>query len=200
MMPPTNELLDAYTDMVLRNIGWGYDPYLMTFMFNQLPGSPTTKARQMEREVERIYTMLLTRIHRKPRNIPIVAMPMLMASPDWPVPKSEAKDPLSYATVNDGLHLHGIWLQPPSSRMREKLDDHIDECQAHYSGPDKALFRLHVEPITFTPEHAVRYVFKSLKRRRVGADAVIILPCAHSEMPRLSRSERLERHAGQTTR
>src|SRR5215211_6785437 len=51
-------------DMIGRHDEW--TAYLMTFMFNALPGSTESRLRQMAREIEHFYTTLITRVTRRP--------------------------------------------------------------------------------------------------------------------------------------
>src|SRR4051794_34524137 len=83
-----------------------WDGYLLSFMFQQLPGSRVSVPRQMERELERVYGRVLTRIVRKPRcEAHQGKLPIWLACPDFPVPK-RGKLSLHDVTLNDGLHIH----------------------------------------------------------------------------------------------
>jgi hypothetical protein len=52
-------LIHHYGHWVQQQIDSGWDGYLFTFLFNQLPGSIRAKSQQMEREVVRWYGRLL---------------------------------------------------------------------------------------------------------------------------------------------
>ncbi len=89
-MLSNRDLIDGYTQIVMDRLRKGWDPHLLSFMFNQLRVSPQSVARQMERELERIYALLLTRIVRDPKTAArYEALPLWIACPDYPVPKHE---------------------------------------------------------------------------------------------------------------
>jgi hypothetical protein len=86
--------------------------YLLTFMFEQLPGGEVAVRRQMERELERFYRILLPRVVRNPRSPSHRdKLPRLHAFPDRPVPKVK-KSALRDVAINDGLHYHAALLLP----------------------------------------------------------------------------------------
>jgi hypothetical protein len=174
-------LLNAYAQMVCVKIEAGFQPYLFSFMFNELAGNSISRLLRMEQEVQHVYSHALTHIIRRPRTTSLSEMPLLIASPDWPVPKT-GKDSLSNIAVNDGLHYHGIWLQPPKARMKQPLNDYFGEREAVYCGQGRPLSSIWVEPVNSKPEKTTRYVLKSLPRGRASSDQLLILPRTHSEM------------------
>src|ERR1700691_2278393 len=101
----------VYTDR-----GWG--PHHITFMFHQLPGSQASVLRQMKREIERVYSRLVTRFDRNPR-APARSqfLPVMILFPDLPVYKHEKKS-IEDVSINNGLHYGGFVLTPPVSRFR----------------------------------------------------------------------------------
>src|SRR3954469_6826546 len=124
----TKGIIDSgYGSMVKERLEQGWDGYLISLMFNRVRGSRLNVIRQMEREVERVYSTVLTRIIRDPRKVSILALPLWIVCPDYPVPKhaKHAKQALRDVTVNDGLHMHGIALIPPWNRMNEQFDQHF---------------------------------------------------------------------------
>jgi hypothetical protein len=135
----------------------------------------------MEREVERVYATILTRIIREPRKHPISELPLWIVCPDFPVPK-HAKKGLREVTINGGLHMQGPALIPPWNRMNCGLDDHFEMCQELYVRRDHALARVHAVPITSNPGYVTQYALKSISRRRLDFDHVLILPGSHSQM------------------
>src|SRR3954447_20237115 len=93
--------IQSYATWASEHVEDGWDPYLVTFMFNHVPGSRAGVLRQMQRELERVYAISLTRVIRKPwceaeQN----RLPILIACPDFPVPK-RGKQCLHDVTVND---------------------------------------------------------------------------------------------------
>ena len=88
-------------------------------------------------------------------------------------------------SVNGGLHLHGLLLVPPVTRLRVSVEQHFVDGQAHYAPPHLPLARLHVVPITTALDFTVDYAAKGLRDPRLGHDdAVLILPRSASEMGR----------------
>lgn len=152
-------------------------------MFNQLIGSQSAISDQMDREVERLYAMLVTHYVRKPTSPSAVGkLPIWICAPDMPVFKHK-QNHLRDVVANDGAHRHAIALTPPQSRMIVNLDAYIHQEQRYFSGCDKALFRFHAEKIDKTPEKAVGYAIKSVKNDRHGrgADGIMILPKTRAE-------------------
>src|SRR5260370_27031900 len=79
-------LIHHYGQWIQQQIDDGWDAYLFSFMFSQLPGSLETKTQQMEREILRWYGRLATRTVRKPRSpqwAPL--LPKAIFVPDLPV-------------------------------------------------------------------------------------------------------------------
>ena len=123
-------IASGYGAMVTERLEQGWEGYLITLMFNRIRGPQPSVIRQMQREV--VYATVLTRIIRNPRKIPLFGLPLWIVFPDYPVPK-HAKMELRDVAVNGGLHLHGIALVPPWSRMNCGLDDHFEMSQELYA-------------------------------------------------------------------
>jgi hypothetical protein len=181
MLKPS-QLIEAYSQIIDSRIEDGWDGYLLTFMFNPIPGSAQTVARQMDREVEKTYAKLVTRIVRKPASpTNIGKLPVWICCRDYPVPKHERKA-IRDVMINEGEHRHAITVFPPTSRMKESLEDHFDDRQRYYSSAEGLLWRVHVEPITHDPGIVTRYAMKSLERGRAVNDDILILPRTLSEL------------------
>ena len=179
-MITTAQLIDGYTQMVTDHINEGWDSYLLTFMFNQIGGSPRRVGSVMEKEVERVYATLATRIVRKPRSLKNIGkLPVWISCPDFPIPKHD-RQTKDEVTINDGQHFHAVSMLPPVSRLREGLDDHLYEEQGRYTRDP--LFRIHSEKIDRNPGRVVRYVLKSLERGLIGSDQVLVLPRSITEL------------------
>ena len=115
--PLINEIISSgYGGMARERLEEGWDGYLITFMFKSLRGSRVSVIRQMEREVERVYATILTRIIRRSDKHPTFELPRWIVCPDFPVPKHAKKD-LRELTINGGLHMQGVALIPPWNRM-----------------------------------------------------------------------------------
>ena len=119
--------------------------YLITLMFNRIRGSQPSVIRQMQREVERVYATLLTRIIRNPRKIPLFGLPFWIVFPDYPVPK-HAKMELRDVVLNGGaarpLQRNGkraVGRRPPATaqwKARGRGDFATPELH-HPSGHDR---------------------------------------------------------------
>jgi hypothetical protein len=62
------EIIQAYGHWVQEHVEMGWDAYLLTFMFNHLPGSGDAKIQQMHREIITLYGKMVTRFVRKPKS------------------------------------------------------------------------------------------------------------------------------------
>lgn len=172
----------AYGRWAERLVAQGWSPYLLTFMFHQLGGSPAGIAQQMEREVERIYATLLPRVVRKPTAPSSFGKhPVWFCCHDRPVHKHE-KQSLCDVAVNDGQHVHAAAFQPPWSRLREELGTHFEAERGLYIRPRLPLLRIHVQPITRRVRYAVDYVRKHTGRSLNGEDASFVLPRSLDEV------------------
>src|SRR5260370_33049175 len=125
-------LIYHYGNWVQEQIDQGWDGYLFTFMFSQLPGSIRAKSHQMEREVVRWYGRLATRTVRKPRSpqwAPL--LPKGIFVHDLPVFR-RSKQSLRDVVINDGLHMHGIVVANRFGRISEPLDEHFSKNLEKY--------------------------------------------------------------------
>ena len=134
-MLTSKEVEDAFTKMVMDRIECGFDPHLLSFMFNPIPGSQQAKLREMHHEAERRLCEDSHTAHFvDPHSVPdLMCLPFWLVCPDWPVPKKQ-KQKRDDVTINDGMHLHAIALMPPDTRMQESLSDHIRDNHLHYWG------------------------------------------------------------------
>jgi len=174
-------LIQAYGEWVQEYLDKGWDGYLFTFMFNQLPGSLNTKGQQMEREILRWYGRLATRAVRKPRSATWAPLlPKGIFVRDLPVPKRSKQD-LRDVVVNDGLHVHGIVVANRLGRIHEPLDAHFQEKLNKYLTGN--LRHIDVQQITGTAGYTTEYAMKGLKRRTFSPDQILVLPRTVTELP-----------------
>ena len=181
--------LNGYTQLVTDRIKQGWSCYLVTILFQQLPGSRPKIISRMKQEVQRVYSTLITRVHRKPRTASPDELPVLIGAADLPVYKSD-RSSAPLVRCNGGLHFHALILIPDRSRLREPLQDQF-QTSAHLYGMDGTISKIHVRPVTDSYERVVDYVFKTIKRGRVSYDeGVLILPRTRNELTslRISRS------------
>ena len=175
-------IVAGYVELIQRRIADGFTPYFVTFMFHPLPGGPAAIVAQMRREVERVYSTLVTRVVRDPRSPAAVGrLPLLIGCVDLPVRKT-TKVQLRDVAVNGGLHVHAVLLIPARSRLRVPVVEHF--ARGPYLVPGRPLARLDVRPIGFAPEVATDYMMKSLRSGRLSYDdAVLVLPRCVDELP-----------------
>jgi hypothetical protein len=174
-------LIQAYGNWVQQYLDEGWDGYLLTFMFNQMPGSRYAMVQQMQQEILGWYGRLATRTVRKPRS-PVWAplLPKGIFVPDLPVPK-RSKQPIIDVLTNEGLHMHGIVVANRSGRIHDTLDVHFEENLETYL--TKKLRHIDVERITHQIEYTTEYGIKGLKRPAFSEDDILILPRELSELP-----------------
>jgi hypothetical protein len=174
-------LLDAYIGMIQERVIAGYEPYLLTLMFNPLSGGPAAKQQQMERICQGVYNRILTRLVKRPKNKGVADLPFWISCADWPVQKLDGWS-IADSQINGGMHMHAIVLVPPNARTGRRLSEIVEGRQKTFlAGPGMPLQRLHVVPITETATKAAGYALKSMERRRVDADGIMVLPRSGSE-------------------
>jgi hypothetical protein len=168
--------------MVADRVRDGWSSYLFTVMFNQLFGRGPAIQRQMLDEVQRIYSTLLPRVNRKPRNASPDKLPLLLGALDLPVNKRK-RCSAQLVRCNDGLHFNALLLVPPTSRLKTSLVDHFEEQAQLYRGTKKTVDRIDVRPVIDGHDRVVDYVFKTILKRRITYDdGVLLLPRARSEL------------------
>lgn len=188
------QALNGYTQLVTDRIQQGWSCYLVTVLFQQIPGSRPTIISRFKQEIQRVYSTLVTRVHRKPRTAPPDELPILIGAVDLPVNKSD-RSSAPLVRCNGGLHFHALILIPDRSRLREPLQDHFQNC-AHLYETDGAITKIDVRPVTNGYERVVDYVFKTIKRGRVSYDeGVLVLPRTRGELTsRASRGRETDHH------
>jgi hypothetical protein len=157
-----------------------WNAYLVTFMFNHIPGSPASKLKLMQDSVSRFYSKLITRVVRQPNAIEqLFNRPRMMVAPDYPVFKHD-KIGIEAATVNDGLHVHAILVVPLKSRLKEDVVSHVARKSRLYI--KKPLHNIHFQPIENNTYGVTDYVMKSIKRGSCRWEDVLFLPKSPSEL------------------
>jgi hypothetical protein len=176
------DLVDGLTQLVTDRVHLGWSCHLITILFSQLPGTRSTIVSRMKDEVHRIYSTLVTRVHRKPRTAPTDELPVLIGAMDLPVHKHDkVSGPM--VLCNGGLHVHALMLVPPTSRLKESLADHFREKREQYVRSGRSALRIDVRPVTHDHRRVVDYVFKTVLNGRPSYDdAVLVLPRSRSEL------------------
>jgi hypothetical protein len=174
------DLIKGYQEWVENYVDDGWQPYEISFMYQQLPGSGNSILEQMKQELYRVNSKLVTRFHRNPRSrAGFEFLPRMMLFPDLPVYKHQKKS-IEDVSINDGLHYGGIALTPPISRCKTRLDRYFRENHDDYLS--NKLARIFVEPITHAHDYVTDYVMKAIKSGRLSQDDVVILPRCISEL------------------
>lgn len=175
-------LVDGYTQLVTDRVRAGWSCNLVTFMFSQLPGPRPAVIDRMKDEVHRIYSTLLTRVHRKPKTVATDELPVLIGAVDLNVHKhNKLSGPI--VLCNGGLHVHALMLMPPTSRLKESLADHFRDKRSLYVGFGSSCQRIHVGRVVDTHERVVNYVLKTVLNGRLSYDdAVVLLPRSRGEL------------------
>ena len=180
--PINRHLVQGYTEMVTDRIDDGWTGNLVTFLFSQLPGTRSAVINQMKNEIQRVYSTLVTRVHRKPRTASPDELPVMIAAADLRVYK---RDRTSSPAVlcNGGLHFHALLLIPPRSRLEGSVKEHLGSNEGLYCGRRGAVSAVHVRPVTGAHERVVDYVLKTVLRGSVSYDeGILLLPRASREL------------------
>jgi hypothetical protein len=157
--------------------GWSCN--LVTFLFSQLLGPRSAVISRMKDEVQRVYSTLLTRVHRKPRTASADELPVLIGVMDLPVHKhNKASGPM--VLCNGGLHVHALLLMPPTSRLKGSLADHFLEKRDLYVGPGKPTVRIDVRPVVEDHAQASRIALTGFSPTSVSVMAALIRSAAMS--------------------
>src|SRR5665213_2642660 len=83
------DLIDGYTQMVTDRVRAGWSCHLVTFLFSQISGPRPAVIYATRDGVHRVYSTLLTRVHRKPRTASTDELPVLIGVLDLPVNKRD---------------------------------------------------------------------------------------------------------------
>jgi hypothetical protein len=175
-------LVAGYTEIVLDRVRRGWSCHLLTNLFPQLPGPRPAVMNRMKDQAQRMYSILVTRINRKPSSATIDELPILIGAVDLPVAKnSPSTGPL--VRCNDGLHFHAVLLIPRHSRLKTSLAEHFEQHSAHYTGSGTRIQRIHVKPVVESHERVIDYVLKTITNGRLSYDdAMLVLPRARQEL------------------
>jgi hypothetical protein len=76
----------AYTAFVEERIHLGWEAFLLSVTFNQLPAvGPWAQIALMTQEMEHLYYFALPRLFRRPHSESPAELPLMIAAPDLPV-------------------------------------------------------------------------------------------------------------------
>lgn len=176
------EIVDGYDRLVQEKLDLNWRGVILTVMFRPLFGGHSSKVRQMQTQIEAIYSTFLNRPCRPRKSL--CDLPLLIGMADLPVSKWK-KVSTRDAVVNDGLHYHCVLLVPPKSRLKCTIGHHFEEKADLYLGSNRVVDRIHIEPIVTKGSSLVTdYVLKAIKGKLDYDEHVLILPKAFSEIMR----------------
>jgi hypothetical protein len=172
----TSALFNGYHNWI---IGWKNDGrkiWFGTLMFNSLGLNKLSTISLMQHEMERIYITMLTNIVRNPKSRPSSELPILIGAPDSPVFKRRPSLRYGDLAPNEGMHYHFLLGEPPISRLKIPLNQHIMEKQNLYVG-NRGLVRIvDLRPVTDIRKNLADYTFKHIKRGTYNLDDILIVP------------------------
>jgi hypothetical protein len=175
-------LVDGYTQLVTHRVQAGWTCDLVTILFSPLPGPRSSVISKMKDEMQRVYSTLVTRVHRKPKTAPNDELAVFIGAADLPVYKRD-QSAITPVFCNGGLHVHILVLIPPGSRLKEPLAEHLEKNRDLYAGTGTSIQRIHVEAVTKVGSRLVDYVLKTILNGRLSYDeAVVVLPRARAEL------------------
>ncbi|MBN8956920.1 MAG: hypothetical protein J0H17_10150 [Rhizobiales bacterium] len=175
-------VIDAYGRLLLDRMESEDHSYFLTFQFRPCRGSQKVRMETMLAGIDAFYRTLVRQCVRHPgskqgREL----LPVLIAFPDWPVPK-EKKKSLAEASINDGLHYHGLIVIRHRCRLEVSLETHMRDHKDWYIGGEKPLFNVHVKSVEELARELTNYLFKQVGRKRFSSDDVLVLPKVWSEL------------------
>ena len=180
-MYTSERIAAAHAAWIDTYVALDWNPYLLTFKFNPIPGSERRVEKVMRGEIERGYAILLTRAIRRPRSVGQQGnLPIWICCYDMPVYK-RAKQSIRDILPNNGRHVHATLLMPPWSRL-EDVEEHFVRLQNVYIGASAALAAIDCVPVTRTPGYAHQYVMKAVLNGRLDEASWFVLPKSLSEL------------------
>jgi hypothetical protein len=187
-------IIHSYADWLNEYIDYGWQSYLLTFMFDQLPGSDASRMTTMKTHLEWFYGRLAKASVPRPSNEKWSRfVPRGLLAPDLPIVK-HSKALLRDVTVNNGIHWHGLaMVHPMTPNLRECLDLHIRKNISTYLVG--SIREINIGAITHRAKGVTRYGLKGIKRSLFSNDDVLIFPRSISELP-IKRAEKESRQNG----
>jgi hypothetical protein len=174
--------LAEFAHLVTHRLDNGWSGYMVTVMFSNIRGTRPRVLQGMKDEIARLYSILVTDVHRKPRTAPTDELPVLLGALDLPVVKRRRMVG-TQPSYNDGLHFHGLILLPPTSRLKQDLTEYFRDKRGLYVRADKPVERIHVQRIDRDPARTTEYVLKTIRRGRISYDeGFLVFPRVRSEL------------------
>lgn len=157
--------------------------YLLTFMFEQLPGKEEAVIRQMTGAIERYYARVCRRLTRYPKKFGASHF-FMMALHDRPRPIRSRKHGIADVVINDGIHFHAMVALSAENRLSGKQNG-LKRLNREFRSvllSGLPIRRVHVRRIKVTIEKAVHYAFKELSRGMASAADFVVLPKSSGEL------------------
>lgn len=188
-----NQYTAGYGAIAQNLVAEGWSPYLLVLKFHHLGGRRDAVLGQMHGAATRAHAQLcnwMWRNYRAPSRHAL--LPRWILVPDYPVVKAtklSARSALREDVPNGGLHLQGVAVLPPHSRLKEPLDEHFAAAKARYCPRGGPLRSLTATLITSNVPYVNDYNFKALPRGRASLDEVLLLPPSSAELGRLTNPD-----------
>jgi hypothetical protein len=180
----SQSLIHAYGQWIHDYRAHNWNCYFFTFVFDNIPGSDTSRIGEMKEQLGWFYGRLAKASVPRPSQEKWSAfLPRAILVPDFPVFKNERQS-LREITINNGLHWHGLVVQPPLPRrpkLQEDLDTHVMGNLHRYLVGN--IRRIDVVPIKERPQYVTGYGMKALTKGRISQDEVLIFPRSVGELP-----------------
>lgn len=175
------QYIDGLAELIEMKIAKGFEPYMISFMFQFKSMDNRKTGELIESEIDRVFGRFITEVARNPWSKKNRRRrPILIACPDWPAPNNtRSRKVLKHW---EGVHAGGVLLIPVRHRLKTGVKDHFETVKkSAYVRPGFPLSRIHIEHIEDGVDYVTDYCFKALKRRKCSFDDIIVHPQARSE-------------------
>ena len=185
-------LIRSYGDWAHFHLANGWQGYLLSFTFSQIPGSVISRMSAMKKHLAWFYGRLAKASVPKASSPKwSVFLPKVIIAPDLPVcrrSKRHSKD----VTINNGIHWHGLALvNPVTPSLDVPLDLHISANLTKYCVG--SIKEIDARMITHRARHVASYGMKGLKRGLFDDDDILLFPKLISELPTNERFRQIVR-------
>lgn len=161
------QLVTAYADTLLSDAYSVWDMFIVTVMFHHIPGDSDHRKFIMQKELERVYSVLTSRLFRNPHS-----PTQYEKIPRWVM----FADYSPVAMINDSLHYQGLGIFYPFNRHGVPVLVLVERFQSLLCGNHGLVERVHLERVTHNHKGVQRYCAKSILNRKSTFDDVVVFP------------------------
>jgi hypothetical protein len=165
-----------------KEIGW--EVYLVTVVFDQLPGHRDSKIQTMFKQIGWVYGRLVTRTTKKHRSAKWAALlpraVFIIDEPSAKLLRTKRRKQYYKNSPNDGLHLHGLIAANRFGKIKDSLDKHFSNHMDEYL--IGSIDEIDVQPITHAEAYTGEYAAKALYRREFTSDCFEVFPKTLGEL------------------